>query len=198
MPARCLAQGLLELSASVGMTAGSYTVTIAANTNPGCNQTYALTIAPLDWNVTVTIYASASNLKVTTSYTLSDPSLAWAVRNVTWSFGDGSDNVNGSTATHTYDKAGSYPVSCTVTNVLGANITATKTVSVKAASSSTSNSGPSSSVINGGGGGGGSSTESSGSSSKMILILPILFVLLVIALAASGGRKATKKRRRGR
>ena len=47
-----------------------------------------------------------------------------------WDFGDGSDEVSGETATHTYAATGSYPVTLTVVDTNGLSATATRTVDV--------------------------------------------------------------------
>src|SRR5690606_4318952 len=47
-----------------------------------------------------------------------------------WDFGDGSDPVEGATATHTFDEEGTYTVTLTVTDDEGATDTDTATVTV--------------------------------------------------------------------
>ena len=152
-----------------------------------------IVIGPLAWNETVAIKAVATNLKVSVSYSLSNTSLAGAVESVSWNFGDGSANQSGATAIHTYAKAGTFTVACTVTSVAGNTTVATQEVTVKAASSPTT-------VTSGGGGGGGSGSGDSGSSEKnynLILVGGLLVGGLVVVLALSGGKRKRRGRRRG-
>lgn len=174
--------------------AGTYAVTITANTDPECAQTYELVISALDWQVTVTVKATVTDLKVSVSYALSDPSLAWAVASISWDFGDGSMAQSGSTASHTYAKAGTYTVTCTVVNVLDNSTSGTKSITVKKASTPTT-------VIPGGSGGSGSGSGSgtSGKGSSLLIAvigLPLLLILIVVAL--SEGQKQSHNRRRRR
>ena len=55
------------------------------------------------------------------------------IASYTWNFGDGTPVATGATASHTFDTAGTYSVSLTVTNALGAAATKTSSVNVHGA-----------------------------------------------------------------
>jgi hypothetical protein len=151
------------------------------------DQSWNVTV--LVWDTTVSVQLTANGLEVSASCQLSDPSLSWAIESVTWDFGDGSSPVNGSTASHAYATAGTYAVTCTVTNALGNETDSSSSITLKKTTAP-------SPVIPGGSGGGSRSGSSDRGSSLPLLILPIAFVLLVIALVLSTGRTVQGRRKR--
>jgi PKD repeat protein len=184
----------LEINATTGLVsgpigpedAGWYGVLIYADTDPVCHQEFILWVSPLEWEETITVGVNINGLRASVSYALSDPSLGWAVKSVSWDFGDGSINQTGATASHTYAKAGTYAVTCTVTNILDDDTVGTREVTVKKVATTPA---PSTSDESGGG-------DTTEKRSSWLLVLPLSALFLLVALALSGKNKAT--RRRGR
>lgn len=68
--------------------------------------------------------------EVTFTAEATDPDPNGTVESFEWEFGDG-DTASGRTTTHTYEEAGSYEVTVTVTDNRGATDDAQKTVEVQ-------------------------------------------------------------------
>jgi PKD repeat protein len=168
-------------------SAGSYNVTIRAMSDPECNQTFILAISAYTWNQEVAVSSTVSGLKVTVSCALSDPSQAWAVANVTWDFGDGSAPIVGSTASHTYAKAGTYTITVTVQAFTDETSEATKGVTVvKKAQAPT--------IIDGGNEGGSSSSGPDTSAYWVLAIVVVVVIVLIGAVFVASTGKERRKR----
>jgi gliding motility-associated-like protein len=108
--------------------AGSYSVTLIAQSSLGCGDTLTQTV-PLSSNTPV-ITAPAAGC-VNTAINFSNGTNPAPISSL-WNFGDGSPNSNQPTTTHTYTAAGSYTV--TLTNTYAScTSTATSTINIGAA-----------------------------------------------------------------
>src|SRR5947207_12699663 len=100
----------------------STTSTSSPTSIPNQPPVAVLSVTPTSGIAPVTVTAS------TAGSSDSDGTIASTAIN----FGDGSASVNASSATHIYSTPGTYTVSATVTDNLGASSTATSSVAVKA------------------------------------------------------------------
>jgi len=112
------------------------------------------------------------------------------VESVTWDFGDGSINQTGATATHTYDRAGTYTVRCAVNDLLDNTTWGIKNVTVAKALAPAPVPAPGGSGI----GGGDSTPETRSGFPFLLLVIPIGLAVIVLALAFNG--KQSHRRRR--
>jgi PKD repeat protein len=171
-----------EITGDVGVEdVGWYALIVRASTSSACDQAYILWVTGLEWDEVVKITVKATGLRVSASYALSDPSKYWAVRSVSWSFGDGSLDQSGATATHTYARAGTYTVTCTVTNVLDDLTLGQRNVTVAKAS------------VPAPSGTGGNDTDGGDSGPRgswiVLLALPMTLAVLVLVWTISQGKQ---------
>ena len=126
----------LDLS-TINLAAGSYTLYVKAVGRPSIlnkmsgavSYKATSTDTPPTAVLSVTPNSGTSPLLVTADASASsDPD--GSISGSTINFGDGSAAVAGPKATHTYNKAGVYTVTATVTDNAGLNSTATKTVNI--------------------------------------------------------------------
>jgi PKD repeat protein len=114
------------------LAAGTYTAALSVTDNKGRTGTASITITVLSANPTASF--TASIFDAATHTMLFDGSGSTAVSPATiasyaWAFGDGGFGV-GSTPTHSYAVAGTYPVRLTVTDTLGRTGSVTTSVTV--------------------------------------------------------------------
>jgi hypothetical protein len=119
------------------MNAGSYTVYVKAVGKPSlANKMSAgvsLTIPNQPPVAVLSVSPSSGPAPLTvTASTAGSNDLDGSVVSTIINFGDGSSTVSAASATHTYNTAGTYTVSATVTDNLGASTSKTATVSVAA------------------------------------------------------------------
>lgn len=114
--------------------AGTYQVKLTVTDDKGASGTVTkavtVTAGPANQNPVASFTATPTDLTVAVDGTAStDPD--GSVASYAWNFGDGS-TATGSTASHPYAAAGTYTVTLTVTDNLGAVNTVTKSVTVVA------------------------------------------------------------------
>ncbi|WP_054010242.1 PKD domain-containing protein [Arthrobacter sp. ERGS1:01] len=127
------AAGTGKTSSHTYAAAGTYQVTLTVSDNLGSTGvlTKAVTVAGPNQPPVAAFTATPTNLAVAfDGGTSTDPD--GTVASYSWNFGDGSPAATGKTVSYTYAAAGSYQVTLTVTDNLGATNSLTKTVTVNA------------------------------------------------------------------
>jgi PKD repeat protein len=110
--------------------AGSYDVTLRVTDSQGATgeTTKQVEVTHADPVAAFETSVSATTLSVDAAGSAASDGASLAY---SWSWGDGSDDGSGGTATHTYEAAGSYDVTLTVTDSLGGTDEVTETVTVE-------------------------------------------------------------------
>lgn len=111
---------------------GSYQVTLTVTDNQGATGRLTETVAVTNSSPTATFDSTIEALTVTFDASGSRDADG-TVTSYGWDFGDGSAAGRGSSPSHTYRAAGTYPVTLTVTDDLGATGTKSGTVTVQPA-----------------------------------------------------------------
>jgi len=146
MPLGDLAPGTHSFNlSSVGLAAGSYTFYVKAVGKPSMSNhmsggvpfVVSTTALPPVASLSVTPSSGQAPIVVSASTANSSSPDGTAITS-TLNFGDGSAPVTGPSANHTYNVAGSYTVTATVTSATGLSSTAIATVTVSAATASAS------------------------------------------------------------
>ncbi|MCW2527026.1 MAG: wcoG [Pseudonocardiales bacterium] len=113
--------------------AGTYTVTLVVTDNAGATSTSVQTVVVTAANVAPTAAFIKSNVNLAASFDATGSTdVDGTIAGFAWNFGDGSTGT-GSTPTHTYALAGTYPVTLVVTDNSGATATVTQSLVVVAA-----------------------------------------------------------------
>jgi PKD repeat protein len=118
----------------IGHTYGggaTYTVKLTATDLNGLNGTMSKPItvaAPLPPTAGLTVSCSG----LTCSFSDASSQGSGTISSRSWTFGDGTPAVQGTSGTHTFATAGTYPITVKVTDVYGQSASATKTVTVAA------------------------------------------------------------------
>ncbi|MFE7845374.1 PKD domain-containing protein [Microbacterium sp. NPDC057407] len=112
-------------------TPGERTITLTVTDSLGASATKTATVTATHADPTASFTTQTNQLEVSVDASASaaadDATLAYS-----WNWGDGSAAGSGKTATHTYAAGGTFEVTLTVTDSLGATATTSKTVTVAA------------------------------------------------------------------